>query len=184
MNENSQRNHSQEYIRKLREQYEYYKARYEKAKSQNINESSRFFPALQEIEHRYVILALGLEFFEMVGEYLHRENAQNLIEGFLNLIAKEMFMGTVIINENGKKEYIWQRVTIKKDDTGAKEALVLAQEAMKRYREIDFECSDKEQLEIELQEIVYHTIIWNLISREIIMPVNRNQKKKEICTQT
>ena len=89
-------------------------------------------------------------------------------------------MGTVIINENGKKEYIWQRVTIKKDDTGAKEALVLAQEAMKRYREIDFECSDKEQLEIELQEIVYHTIIWNLISREIIMPVNRSRKKKKV----
>lgn len=180
MNENRQKNQAQEYLRKLREQYEYYKARYEKARAQNINEFSRFYPALQEIEHRYVILALGLEFFEIVGEYLHRENPKKMVEGFLNLIAKEMFFGTVIINENGKKEYIWQRVRIKKDDTEAKEALALAQEAMKRYREIDFECSDKEQLEIELQEIVYHTIIWNLISREIIMPVNRSRKKKKV----
>lgn len=176
MNETNNRGQPVYYDR-LKELHDFYKSRYEKARSQNIDESSRFYKAFIEIEHRYVALALALEFFDMADEFVLKENVKEYVYGFLSLMMKEMFFGNVIINEHGKKEYLWHRVTIKKSDLESHEAYEKNKEAAKRLREIDLQREDKDALSMELKEIIYHIVSWNMIAREIYMPVNKKSGK-------
>ena len=168
----------------LLEWRDYYKARYEKAHDQHIDESSRFYPAFREIEQRYIALEYAIDFYEMVSDYLKRDNAEELVQGHLMMIFKQLFIGYVIRNEEGKKEYIWQRVTIKKTDQEACKVYEDVQFAGEYIRQLNFLRADKEQMASELQVVVYLVLRWNMIYREIMLPVNRGQKKKEVCTQT
>ena len=169
---------------KLVEWRDYYKARYEKAHAQHIDEGSRFYPAYKEIEQRYIALEFAIDFYEMVPDYLKKDNAEELVQGHLMMIFKQLFIGYVIRNEEGKKEYIWQRVTIKKTDQEACKAYEDVQFAGEYIRQLNFLRADKEQMASELQVVVYLVLRWKMIYREIMLPVNRGQKKKEVCTQT
>ena len=169
---------------KLLEWRDFYKARYEKAHAQHIEEGSRYYPAYKEIEQRYVALEFAIDFYEMVLDYLQKDNAEALVKSHLMMIFKQLFIGYVVRNENGKIEYFWQRVTIKKTDQEICEAYENVQAAGEYISHMDFDRKDKEQMASELQIVAYLIMRWNMIYREILIPVNRNQKKKEVCTQT
>lgn len=168
---------------KLVEWRDYYKARYEKAYAQHIEEGSRFYPAYKEIELRYIVLEYAIGFYEMVSDYLKRDNAEVLVKDYLMMIFKQLFIGYVMHNEQGKKEYIWQRVKIKRTDEDACEAFEASKIAGEYLRQMDFSRSDKEQMASELQTVAYIVLRWHMIYREILLPVNRSQKKKETCVQ-
>jgi len=182
MNEKILKGGPQQY-EKLVEWRDYYKSRYEKAHAQHIEEDSRFYPAYKEIEQRYIALEFAIDFYEMVPDYLLKDNAEALVKSHLMMIFKQLFIGYVMRNEDGKKEYIWQKVVIKKADQESREVYEEAQIAGEYIRNLDFHCINKEKMASELQSVMYLTMRWHMIYREILLPVNRSQKKKEVCTQ-
>ena len=166
----------------LLEWRDYYKARYEKAHAQHIDESSRFYPALKEIEQRYIALEYAIDFYEMVPDYLKRDNAEELVTEYLMMIFKQLFIGYVMRNEQGKKEYIWQKVKIQKTNNEACEAYEASKEAGTSLCQMDFSRTDKEEMATELQTIIFIVLRWIMIYREIIFPVDRGQKKNNVFT--
>lgn len=166
----------------LLEWRDYYKARYEKAHAQHIDESSRFYPAFKEIEQRYIVLEYAIDFYEMVSDYLKSDNAEALVTEYLTMIFKQLFIGYVMRNEQGKKEFIWQRIKIQRTDEEACEAYEASKKAGEYLCHMDFSRSDKDEMASELQTVAYIIVRWNMIYREILLPVNRSQKKKEVCS--
>lgn len=53
-------------------------------------------------------------FYEDLPTLLTREKAESIIKSYVMEIVKELFFGKIIWKEDGKKEYIHDRVTIKK----------------------------------------------------------------------
>lgn len=131
-----------EHLEKLKEWYKYYRSRHEKAVSMNIDEKSKFYPAFKEIEKRYFALYIAVIFYEDLPTLLTREKAESIIKSYVMEIVKELFFGKIIWNEDGKKEYIHDRVTIKKSDTEKVEAYKASLVAAKRFRAINFGRTD------------------------------------------
>ena len=131
-----------EHLEKLKEWYKYYRSRHEKAVSMNIDEKSKFYPAFKEIEKRYFALYIAVIFYEDLPTLLTREKAESIIKSYVMEIVKELFFGKIIWNEDGKKEYIHDRVTIKKSDTEKVEANKASLVAAKRFRAINFGRTD------------------------------------------
>lgn len=131
-----------EHLEKLKEWYKYYRSRHEKAVSMNIDEKSKFYPAFKEIEKRYFALYIAVIFYEDLPTLLTREKAESIIKSYVMEIVKELFFGKIIWNEDGKKEYIHDRVTIKKSDTEKVEAYKASIVAAKRFRAINFGRTD------------------------------------------
>lgn len=161
-----------DHLEKLKEWLEYYKARHEKAVSMNIDEGSRHYPAFKEIEKRYFALYLVVIFYEDLPTILAGEKAEKIIKSYVMEILKELFFGKIIRNEDGKKEYIHQRVTIQKSDTEKVEAYEASLAAIKRFIEIDFTRTDLEQFAPEIREDIFRIVNWQLIAREMVFPVN------------
>ena len=161
-----------DHLETLKEWLEYYKGRYEKAVSLNITEGSRYYPAFKEIEKRYVALYLTVSFYEDIPRFLAGEKAEIMIKSYVIAISKELFMGVIIRNEEGKKEYIHTRVTIKKSDIEMVEKYEASRVAIKRFEEIDFNRTDVEQLASEIREDIFCVVSWHLIAREMIFAVN------------
>ena len=131
-----------EHLEKLKEWYKYYRSRHEKAVSMNIDEKSKFYPAFKEIEKRYFALYIAVIFYEDLPTLLTREKAESIIKSYVMEIVKELFFGKIIWNEDGKKEYIHDRVTIKKSDTEKLEVYKASLVAAKRFRAINFGRTD------------------------------------------
>lgn len=131
-----------EHLEKLKEWYKYYRSRHEKAVSMNIDEKSKFYPAFKEIEKRYFALYIAVIFYEDLPTLLTREKAESIIKSYVMEIVKELFFGKIIWNEDGKKEYIHDRVTIKKSDTEKVEVYKASLVAAKRFRAINFGRTD------------------------------------------
>ena len=141
-----------EHLEKLKEWYKYYRSRHEKAVSMNIDEKvevgllytadPKFYPAFKEIEKRYFALYIAVIFYEDLPTLLTREKAESIIKSYVMEIVKELFFGKIIWNEDGKKEYIHDRVTIKKSDTEKVEAYKASLVAAKRFRAINFGRTD------------------------------------------
>ena len=149
---------------------------YEKAVSLKIDECSRHYTAFKEIERRYVALYFAVEFCEDILSHLTGENSEAMVKGYVLMIVKELFIGEIICDENGKKEYIPQRITIKKSNTQAIEAHQAAKDAVIRLQEIDFTRTDYEQFASEIREDVFYMISWFMIAREFIFPVKVQRK--------
>ena len=81
-------------------------------------------------------------------------------------------MGEIIRKEEGKKEYIHTRVTIKKSDLEKVKKYEASCVAIKRFEEIDCNRTDVEQLASEIREDIFCVVSWHLIAREMIFPVN------------
>ena len=81
-------------------------------------------------------------FYEDLPTLLTREKAESIIKSYVMEIVKELFFGKIIWNEDGKKEYIHDRVTIKKSDTEKVEAYKASLVAAKRFRAINFGRTD------------------------------------------
>ena len=141
-----------DYQKELKEWYEHYEARYKKAVSLHIDEGSRHYQAFREIECRYVALYLVMELMQNLPKYLLQEAAEKRIKEVIMLILQQLFLGEVIINERGQKEYISRRIILSKEDT---------------------------QFAAEFQADLFHIVQWMILAREMIVPVERN--KKGIC---
>ena len=161
-----------DHLEKLKEWREYYKSRYEKAVSLNIDEGSRHYTAFKEIEKRYIALYLTVDFYEDVPGFLAGEKAESMIRGYVLAILKELFIGEIIRNEEGKKEYIHTRVTIKKGDTEKVEVYEASIAAVKRLVGMDFTRTDLYEVASEIREDIFHIVNWQLMVREMIFPVN------------
>lgn len=170
-----------DHLEKLKEWYEIYKGRHDKAVSMNIDEGSKHYPAFLEIQQRYFALYLTVIFYEDVPGFLSGDKAEQLIKGYVLTIMRKLFIGEIIQNEDGKKEYIQTRVTIKKSDMEKIEAFDAAVSAVNRFIEIDFTRTDQEQFAAEIREDIFHIVNWYLIAREMVFAVNANQRKKNIC---
>lgn len=169
-----------DHLEKLKEWLEYYKGRYEKAVSLNIDEGSRHYPTFKEVEKRYIALYMAVDFYEDVPRFLAGEKAESLIKSYVMAILRELFFGEVILNEEGKKEYIHTRVIIKKSDTEKIEAYEASVASVKRFIVIDFTRTDLEGFCSEIREDIFHIVNWNMIAREMIFPVNTKQGYKVV----
>lgn len=161
-----------DHLEKLKEWREYYKSRYEKAVSLNIDEGSRHYTAFKEIEKRYIALYLTVDFYEDVPRFLAGEKTESMIKGYVMAILRELFMGEIIRNEDGKKEYIHTRVTIKKSDTDKVDAYEASVAAIKRFIAIDFTEIDAEESVSEIRRDIFCIVNWYMIAREMVFPVN------------
>lgn len=169
-----------DHLEKLKEWHDYYKARYEKAVSMNIDEGSKFYPAFKEIEKRYFVLYITVIFYEDVPTLLAGEKAESIIKSYIMEILKELFFGKVLWNEEGKKEYIHDRVVIKKSDTEKMEAYKASVASVHRFVLIDFGRTDLQEFASEIREDIFHIVNWNLMAREMVFPVNAKQDSKVV----
>ena len=95
------------------------------------------------------------------------------------LILQQLFLGEVIINERGQKEYISRRIILSKEDTEAIKIYQAAADAIKRMDERTFTGKEDTQFAAEFQADLFHIVQWMILAREMIVPVERN--KKGIC---
>ncbi len=105
-----------EYLSKIQKWCDYYKGRYDKAVSLQLTEGSRYYAAFQEIERRYAALQLAVEFLDILPHSLENGEAESTSQGFILMILEILFLGEIIQSEDGKKEYIRQRIVIQKSD--------------------------------------------------------------------
>lgn len=168
-----------DYQKELKEWYEHYEARYKKAVSLHIDEGSRHYQAFREIECRYVALYLVMELMQNLPKYLLQEDTEKRIKEVIMLILQQLFLGEVIINEPGQKEYISQRIILSKEDTEAIKIYQAAADAIKRMDEGAFVQKEDAQFTEKFQADLFHIVQWMILAREMIVPVERN--KKVIC---
>lgn len=168
-----------DYQKELKEWYEHYEARYKKAVSLHIDEDSRHYQAFREIECRYVALYLVMELMQNLPKYLLQEDTEKRIKEVIMLILQQFFLGEVIINEHGQKEYISRRIMLSREDTGAIKIYQAATDAIKRMDEGAFVQKEDAQFTAEFQADLFHIVQWMILAREMIVPVEKN--KKGIC---
>lgn len=168
-----------DYQKGLKEWYEHYEARYKKAVSLHIDEGSRHYQAFREIECRYVALYLVMELMQNLPKYLLREDAEKRIKEVVMLILQQLFLGEVIVNEHGQKEYISRRIILSKEDTEAIKIYQAAADAIKRMDEGTFAWKEDAQFTEKFQADLFHIVQWMILAREMTVPVERN--KKGIC---
>ncbi len=169
-----------DHLEKLKEWHDYYKARYEKAVSMHIDEGSKYYPAFKEIEKRYFALYVAVIFYENIPSLLAGVKAEKVIKSYVMEIAKVLFFGRIIQNEEGKKEYIHDRVTIKKSDAEKVDAYEASLAAAKRFEVMDFTRTDLDEFASEIREDIFQIVNWKLMAREMMFPVNAKQDSKVV----
>ena len=169
-----------DHLSKIREWHDYYKGRYEKAVSLNLVEGDKHYAAFKEIEYRYAGLELAMELFELLPKYIEKGRAEETSRGLITLIMETLFLGEIIRNERGKKEYIWRRVKIKKTDTYMHNAYMLARAAAQRIPKMDYTCPDQDAFLSEMAENLFYLLQWIFMVRETEISVER-KKKKDDC---
>lgn len=94
----------------LQKIFRLYEARYQKAESMGVKEGSKYYPAMKEIECRYITLYFVLEMLRSITEKCYEQGFKKYCYEFFQMIAKQIVLYEEIINEDGKKEYIAQKV--------------------------------------------------------------------------
>ena len=128
----------------LQKIFRLYEARYQKAESMGVKEGSKYYPAMKEIECRYITLYFVLEMLRSITEKCYDE--------FFQMIAKQIVLYEEIINEDGKKEYIAQKVRISRQDAYAMNAYQNAKRAFISFQEMDYEEDDKSKVCMKISE--------------------------------
>ena len=98
------------------------------------------------------------------------------------MIAKQIVLYEEIINEDGKKEYIAQKIRISRQDTYAVNAYQNAKRAYISFQEMNYEEDDKNKVCMKISENILNMIHWMMMVREIRFPVNRG-KIDMICSR-
>ena len=145
-----------------------------------IDESSPFYAAMQEIEKRYLALYFTIEMLNSLNEKSYEQGFEKYCFDFFQLIAREIIPYEVIINENGKKEFIAQRVKISRRDTYAVNAYQNAQQAYHSFQEMNYEAEDKKKVCEQISRNILCMIHWIMMVREMRLPVNHG-KFDAIC---
>ncbi|SHL54451.1 hypothetical protein [Anaerotignum lactatifermentans] len=162
-------------IENLQKTFRAYEKRYQKAEAMGIDESSRFYEAKCEIEHRYVALYFAVEMIKSLKNKCHEAGFKKYCYEYYQLIAKEIVPYNVIINENGKKEYIAQKVKVSSKDYQVIEVYNKAKQAYSSFQEMNFDEDDKNKVCKKILENILSILNWMLIVREILFPVNRGK---------
>jgi hypothetical protein len=169
-----------EYLSKIQRWCDYYKGRYDKAVSMQLPEGSRHYAAFQEIERRYAALQMAIEFLDTLPYALENGQAESISQGFILFILDSLFLGEVIRNEEGKKEYIRQRIVIQKSDTKKCQMFRAAEEAKLRISQMDFSADDPDVAFSDMAENLYYLLQWCLVAREMFISVEK--KESAGCT--
>ena len=98
------------------------------------------------------------------------------------MIAKQMVFYEEIINEDGKKEYIAQKIRISRQDTYAVNAYQNAKRAYISFQEMNYEEDDKNKVCMKIFENILNMVHWMMMVREMRFPVNRG-KIDMICSK-
>ena len=138
-----------------------------------LTEGSRHYAAFREIERRYAALQLAVEFLDTLLHSLEKGEAERTSQGFILMILEILFLGEVIRNEYGKKEYIRHRIVLQKSDTKKCQIFEDAKAAEKRISEIDFSASDSTVVLSEMAENLYYLLQWCLVAREMVFSVEK-----------
>ena len=166
----------------LQKIFRLYEARYQKAESMGVKEGSKYYPAMKEIECRYITLYFVLEMLRSLTEKCYEQGFKKYCYEFFQMIAKQIVLYEEIINEDGKKEYIAQKVRISRQDAYAMTAYQTAKRAFISFQEMDYEDNDKSKVCMKISENILNMIHWMMMVREIHFPVNRG-KIDMICSK-
>lgn len=166
----------------LQEIFRLYEARYQKAESMGVKEGSKYYPAMKEIECRYITLYFVLEMLHSLKEKCYEEGFRKYCLEFFQMITKEIVSYEVIVNEDGTKEYIVPKVKISRRDTDAVNAYQNAKQAYVSFLEMNYEEDDKNSVCMKISENIFAMLHWMMMAREILFPVNRG-KFDNICNR-
>lgn len=121
-------------IGNLQKIFHVYEERYHKAEKMGIDESSPFYAAMKEIECRYVALYFTVEMINSLKNKCNEQGFKKYCYEFFQMIAKQMVFYEEIINEDGKKEYIAQKIRISRQDAYAMIAIKTQNEHIFLFR--------------------------------------------------
>lgn len=167
-------------IENLQSIFHIYEERYNKAKAMGINEGSKFYTAMKEIECRYITLYYAIEMINSLKNKCNERGFRKYCFDFFQIIAKEIVPYEIIIDENGKKEYIAQKVKVSKQNVYAIEVYKKAKQAYISFQEMNYEENDKNTVCTKISKNILYMLHWMMIVREIRFPVNQG-KYDMIC---
>lgn len=162
-------------VENLRKIFHVYEERYHKAQKMGIDESSRFYEAKCEIEHRYVALYFAVEMLESLKNKCYEAGFKKYCYAYFQLIAKEIVPYEVIINEDGKKEYLAKKVKVSRKNNQVIEMYTKAKQAYVSFQEMDYDEEDKNKVCRRISENILVILNWMLIVREMLFPVNQGK---------
>lgn len=169
-------------IGNLQKIFHVYEERYHKAEKMGIDESSPFYAAMKEIECRYVALYFTVEMINSLKNKCNEQGFKKYCYEFFQMIAKQMVLYEEIINEDGKKEYIAQKIRISRQDAYAMNAYQNAKRSFISFQEMNYEEDDKNKVCMKISENILNMIHWMMMVREMRFPVNRG-KIDMICSK-
>ena len=148
---------------------------YHKAEKMGIDESSPFYAAMKEIECRYVALYFTVEMINSLKNKCNEQGFKKYCYEFFQMIVKQMVLYEEIINEDGKKEYIAQKVRISRQDAYAMNAYQNAKQAFISFQKMNYEEDDKNKVCMKISENILNMVHWMMMVREMRFPVNRGE---------
>ena len=88
----------------LQDILDFYKERYEKAKSLNISENSKHYWAFCEIEKRYAAAYFAVELMELLPEKMNCTDLRSFYISLMQFICEQLVLAEAVTTENGKKD--------------------------------------------------------------------------------